>query len=186
MSEADPRITCLLEDGAGFLWMGTLGGICRAEKSKLLTPSRVAGDRVLVLDRSDGLLTRECTRSGQPAGWRGHDETLYFPTGHGVALVHPQRLTLNRATPPVLIEEARIGDRPFRAGGESMQGGPGLSRVEIRFSALSFTSPQKVRFRTPLEGLDDSWRDTGGQRTAVYEAVPPGQYQFRVVADNGD
>jgi signal transduction histidine kinase len=186
MTEADPRITSLLEDGAGFLWMGTLGGICRAERSKLLTPVRVAGDRVLVLDRSDGLLTRECTRSGQPAGWRGHDDTLYFPTGHGVALVHPERLTLNRAIPPVLIEEARIGDRAFRAGGEGMQGGPGLSRVEIRFTALSFTSPQKVRFRTRLEGLDDSWRDTGGQRTAVYEAVPPGQYRFRVVAENGD
>src|SRR5262249_33961397 len=49
-----------------------------------------------------------------------------------------------------------------------------------------FTAPEKVRFRTRLEGLDETWRDAGGQRTIAYEAAPPGRYQFRVIAENGD
>jgi signal transduction histidine kinase/ligand-binding sensor domain-containing protein len=186
MSEADPRITCVLDDRAGFLWMGTLGGICRVEKAKLLSPGKAAGEPIVILDRSDGLLTRECTRSGQPAGWRGQDGALYFSTGHGVARVRPERLTLNRVPPPVVIEEARIGEQALEAGADSLRGGPGRSRLEVQFTALSFSSPKKVRFRTRLEGLDESWRDTGEQRTAIYEAVPPGRYRFRVVAENGD
>ena len=36
-----------------------------------------------------------------------------------------------------------------------MQAGPGRSRLEFRYAALSFIAPEKVRFRTRLEGLED-------------------------------
>lgn len=68
----------------------------------------------------------------------------------------------------------------------ALNAGPGLSRLEFRYSALSFTGPEKVRFRTQLEGLDDDWHDSGSQRVIAYEAVPPGHYRFRVIAANGD
>jgi signal transduction histidine kinase len=185
MSEIDPRLTCVLDDDAGFLWLGTLGGICRAEKAKLLAASPMAG-ATLVLDRSDGLLSRECTSGGQPAGWRGRDGSLYFTTGHGVARVQPARLAPNTLTPPVVIEEASAGGQPLAPVAERLQAGPGRSRLEFRYTALTFTAPERVRFRTRLEGLDERWRDAGNQRTVAYEAVPPGRYRFRVMAENGD
>ena len=186
MSEVDPRITCVLDDHAGYLWIGTLGGICRADKAKLLGAPSAASDSTLVLDRSDGLLTRECTRGGQPAGWRGRDGTLYFSTGNGVACVHPERLSLNSVPPPVVIEEASAGGHTLASGAASVQAGPGRSRLVFRYTALSFTAPERVRFRTQLEGLDETWRDAGRVRTMAYEAVPPGRYRFHVVAENGD
>ncbi len=186
MSEVDPRITCILDDRAGFLWIGTLGGICRVEKANLLSATSAVPGSNLVLDRSDGLLTRECTSGGQPAGWRGHDGTLYFSTGNGIACVHPERLALNTTPPPVVIEEASAGGKSLAAGAGGVQVGPGRSRLEFRFTALTFTAPEKVRFRTLLEGLDETWRDPDRQRTAAYEAVPPGRYRFRVMAENGD
>lgn len=185
MSEVDPRLTCVLDDGAGFLWMGTLGGICRAEKAKLLGSPQPAAS-TLVLDRSDGLMTRECTSGGQPAGWRGRDGALYFSTGHGVARVHPARLSLNTVRPPVVIEQAGTGGQPLAPVGERVKAGPGRTRLEFRYTALTFTAPERVRFRTRLEGLDETWRDAGDQRTVAYEAVPPGRYRFRVMAENGD
>jgi signal transduction histidine kinase len=186
MSEVDPRITCVFDDRAGYLWLGTLGGICRAEKAKLLGAPSSSADSTLVLDRSDGLLTRECTRGGQPAGWRGRDGTLYFSTGNGVACVHPERLVLNPVPPPVVIEEASAGGHALASGAGSVQAGPGRSRLVFRYTALSFTAPERVRFRTQLEGLDETWRDAGRARTMAYEAVPPGHYRFHVVAENGD
>lgn len=186
MSEADPRITCLLDDGRGFLWMGTLGGICRAEKTKLLENSASADHAALILDRSDGLLTRECTRSGQPSGWRGQNGALYFSTGHGVARVHPERLALNTLPPPVVIELIKTSGRVLPIQGGRVQTGPGRSRLEFNFTALTFMAPEKVRFRARLEGLDEAWRDLGNQRAVAYEAVPPGQYRFHVIAENGD
>lgn len=186
MPKVDPRITCVLEDNAGNLWLGTLGGICRVSKTKLFDKNNLENAGAIILDRADGLLTRECTRGGEPAGWRGHDGTLYFSTGHGVARVNPGRLSINTVPPPVVIEEAGDGKQVLPKGATHIQAGPGRSRLSFSFTALSFTSPEKVRFRTRLEGLDDTWRDAGTQREATYEAVPPGDYRFRVLAENGD
>jgi signal transduction histidine kinase len=58
--------------------------------------------------------------------------------------------------------------------------------VEFRYSALSFTAPEKVRFRYRLDGLDSGWVDAGGRRVAEYPLLPPGQYRFRVAACNED
>jgi signal transduction histidine kinase len=86
----------------------------------------------------------------------------------------------------VVIEEASTGGQPLAPVAERLQTGPGRTRLEFRYTALTFTAPERVRFRTRLEGLDEKWRDAGGQRTVAYEAVPPGHYQFRVMAENGD
>lgn len=186
MPDADPRITCVLDDYAGHLWLGTLGGICRVEKARLLDLKSAVAVPTLILDRSDGLLTRECTSGGQPAGWRGHDGTLYFSTGHGVARVQPAQVSANTLPPLVVVEEVKANGQPPLTEARKIQAGPGRSRLEFRYTALTFTAPERVSFRIMLEGLDESWRHVGDQRTAAYEAVPPGNYRFRVMAENGD
>lgn len=178
------RVTCVLDDGAGFLWLGTLGGICRVAKLEL--KNKTSEPSPLMLDRTDGLLTRECTAGGRPAGWRAHDGTLWFSTGNGVAHVDPKQLALNTIPPPVVIEDVSANGRELASHLERVKTGPGRSRLEFHFTALSFTAPEKVRFRTRLEGLDETWRDVGHQRAVAYEAVPPGSYRFQVIAENGD
>lgn len=61
-----------------------------------------------------------------------------------------------------------------------------IHRVEFRFTGLSLTAPERVRFRCRLEGYDESWIETGTQRTAHYTRVPPGRYRFQVTACNND
>ena len=63
---------------------------------------------------------------------------------------------------------------------------PGKHRIELRYTGLNFTAPERVRFRYRLEGLDSDWVDAGSLRTAFYSYVPPGKHQFRVVACDGD
>ncbi len=182
----DARLTCVLDDGTGHLWLGSLAGIFRVAKSEL---AAIAGHQRgaaewLTLDRSDGLLSRECTGAFQPAGWRSRDGTVRFPTVQGIATIRPAALELNRVPPPVVIEEARA--RGLARGPTALHAGPGRARLEFRYTALSFTAPEKVRFRTRLEGLETAWREVGTQRSAAYEAVPPGRYRFHVAAANGD
>ena len=63
---------------------------------------------------------------------------------------------------------------------------PGKHRLEFRYTGMSFSSPERVRFRYRLEGLDPDWVEAGARRTAFYSYVPPGQYRFRVIAcDSG-
>ena len=43
-----------------------------------------------------------------------------------------------------------------------------------------------MRFRYRLEGLDSDWVNAGERRAAYYGYVPPGNYRFRVAANNGN
>lgn len=63
---------------------------------------------------------------------------------------------------------------------------PGKRRLDIRFTALSLSAPEKVRFRHRLEGLENDWSAADDQRTVSYHHLPPGDYTFRVTACNND
>jgi signal transduction histidine kinase len=63
---------------------------------------------------------------------------------------------------------------------------PGKQKFELRYTGLSFTSPDKVQFRYRLKGLEDQWIDAGTKRIAEYSYLRPGQYGFQVIACNND
>jgi hypothetical protein len=41
-------------------------------------------------------------------------------------------------------------------------------------------------FKYRLEGLEKDWEDAGTKRAAVYSHVPPGSYDFHVIACNSE
>jgi signal transduction histidine kinase len=57
---------------------------------------------------------------------------------------------------------------------------------QFDYAGLSFTAPQKVRYRYMLEGFDRGWTEAGARRSAYYTNIPPGRYTFRVQAANND
>ena len=184
----DSRLTCLLDDGRGQFWFGSLGGILRASRRELLqrTKDPEAPLHWLRLDRSDGLPSRECIGGYQPAGWQGSDGRLWFPTGNGIVRVRPELVEINRVAPPVYLRSVRVNGTQHDGGSGNIEAGPGRSRVEFRFVGLGYSAPEKITYRARLTGLDDIWRELGGQRVAAFEAVPPGRYTFEVMAVNGD
>ncbi len=184
----DERLTCILDDGRGQFWFGSLGGILRASRKELLERARRPDAPLhwLRLDRSDGLPSRECIGGYQPAGWQGKDGMLWFPTGNGIVRVRPELVEINRVPPPVYLKSVRVNGSQHDEAAASIEAGPGRSRVEFRFVGLGYSAPEKITYRARLSGLDDSWRELGAQRVAAFEAVPPGNYTFEVMAVNGD
>jgi len=63
---------------------------------------------------------------------------------------------------------------------------PGAGSFEFRYTALSYSAPQRCRFRYRLEDLDSQWTDAGSRRSAYYSRLPAGQYRFHVIACNSD
>jgi signal transduction histidine kinase len=63
---------------------------------------------------------------------------------------------------------------------------PRTARLEIDYTVLNLTSPLKTRFRYRLEGFDADWIDADTRRQAFYTNLSPGQYRFRVVANNDE
>jgi len=62
---------------------------------------------------------------------------------------------------------------------------PGSGRVlEFRYTAPVFTAPEKAAFRYRLRGAGDNWIEAGTRREAYFTKLPPGNYDFEVVAAN--
>lgn len=58
----------------------------------------------------------------------------------------------------------------------------GARNIEIRFTALRFSTPEKVRFRYRLSAVDPDWVDAGYERKARYNQIPAGAARFEVQA----
>src|SRR5262249_23611650 len=140
-------------------------------------------------DKGDGLPTLECSGGFQPAGCKTPDGRLWFPTSEGLVVLDPAEQNFNHMPPPVVIEDLLIDGQSVPegvTGAEPLRIPPGRNRFEFRFTGLSLVSPEKVRFKYRLDGLENDWVDGGTKRTADYSFIPPGEYTFHVIACNND
>jgi PAS domain S-box-containing protein len=177
----------VLEDREGSLWIPCNKGLMRVSKSELnlVAAGRQATIHTKVYAAMDGLPASEFNGSSQPAGWAARDGRLWFPSIKGAVVVDPAALRPNPLAPPVVLEQVRI-DRQLVPGGGTFTAGPGAGELELRYAALSFTTPARIRFKYRLDGFDADWRDATDRRAAYYTNIPPGRYTFRVMAANAD
>ena len=183
----DDVVYRVLEDGRNNLWLSCRKGIFHISKKELdeFAHGRIASIAPVAYGTADGMMTRECSGGGDPAGWRGSDGKLWFPTIKGVAMIDPERIKINAQPPPVVIEQIRIDDQSI-APSDRIELPPGTTRFDLYYTAPSFVAPEKVRFKYKLEGFDKDWIDSGTRRIAYYTNLRPGAYTFRVIASNND
>lgn len=179
------------DDGLGYYWISSHHGIMRVNRAEL---NRCADGQTkqlhcLTYGMSDGLPTLECSGGFQPAACRTEDGRLWFPTGKGLVAVDPHNVISNILAPPVLIERLLVDDQVVNESPtpeSPIRIAPGQHRFEFQFTALSFTAPEKVRFRYRLEGLETKWVEAQSPRSAYYSHLSPGNYRFQVLACNND
>jgi ligand-binding sensor domain-containing protein/signal transduction histidine kinase len=183
----DDVVFRILEDGRNNLWLSCRKGIFHIDKKELdeFTRGKIPSIAPVAYGTADGMMTRECTGGGDPAGWKDREGKLWFPTLKGVAMIDPERIKTNSQAPPVVIEEIRNGDVVI-APSDRIELPAGTTRLDLYYTAPSFVAPEKVRFKYKLEGFDKDWIDSGTRRIAYYTNLRPGSYRFRVIAANND
>jgi signal transduction histidine kinase len=196
----DNNVSQLLDSHDGCLWGGTYAGIFRANKNDLEAVADGKNARLpcRVYGEFDGLPALECSSGFQPACFRSIDGQLWFATANGVTSVDPSKTVPNRIAPAVIIEEMLVDGRPVDVpahigvplqtaqSSRPINISPGRHYVQFRFTGLSFVAPDGVRFRVKLEGGNDQWQSTEGERHIDYGPLAPGDYRFRVIACNSD
>ena len=187
----DDKVYQILEDDQGWLWMGCNLGLFRVEKAELdaVADGRRGRLTSLAFDEDNGMKSREVNGGVQPAGWKGRDGRLWFPTMGGLSVVDPAARRYNAVPPPVTIEAVWADEEPIASPAEPAEPlvlAPGTDELEFAFAAPSLVDPPAVRYRYVLEGDDDDWRGPTDDRSARYTHLAPGQYTFRVTAMNND
>ncbi len=178
----------ILEDDLGFFWMGSNQGIFRTARSELeaLARGEITSVTSQLFGKADGMRSAECNGGYQPSGWKDRSGRLWFPTIRGVVVIDPAQLHSNPVPPGLVVESLLVDGEPADTRTELVFA-PGRKRFEIAYTALSFSDPERVRFRYRLEGYDNDWVEAGGQRQATYTNLPGDRrYRFQVIAANED
>jgi len=183
-------VSQVIEDSTGHLWMNGRRGIVRVRKEDLdaYAAGRASSVPFTVYGTGDGLESADYNPSYiQAPACRTGDGRLWFATTKGVAFIDPLRLAVNPLPPPVVVERVLADDEEVPLLGDARaRVQPGRKKFEFHYTALSFVSPEKVRFRYFLEGFDSAWTAAHERRTAYYTNLPPRRYRFRVKAANAD
>ncbi|UCH98022.1 MAG: hypothetical protein JSV88_14535, partial [Candidatus Aminicenantes bacterium] len=184
----------VFEDDWDNLWMSSNSGVLRVSKDQL---NRVEQRKIHQV---------HCTTFGVPDGMisiqfyniysrnsaiKNREGELWFVTKKGITMVHPGKVQINRTPPPVIIEDVLFNGRDRYAYNSlhlETKVFKGVKDIGFHFTAPTFISPAKIKFRYKLEGYDKDWAflTPGASRTALYEDLAPGTYTFRVTACSSD
>ena len=201
-------IVQIVEDDDGYLWLGCSRGILRVRKAALneLASGKTSFLHPRAFSLNDGMPVEECSSGFCPAGLKTKSGMICFSTVRGLVLLDSYRQETNAPPPNVLLEEVlvngqllapdagRVGkpnDRGASEPGDSLPARkitipPGGRELELHYTGISFGSPDKLRFRYQMQGLDRDWMEVGERRTAYYHYLAPGRYVFGVLACNAD
>ena len=162
----DDGIEAILEDDGGYLWLTTHYGLSRFDPLKRTFRN---------YSESDGLPGNLFNPDGPEASAQAADGRLILGSSRGVTTFYPKLLSDNLRLPPVLLTEFSLFNKPVIAGAHSPLHKPiwstdsltlahAQSIFTIEFSALSYSSPQKNRYRYRLEDLETDWNEVDSRR----------------------
>ena len=180
-------VSGILEMVNGDLWINQANGVVHitaAEKNSWLHDPHHRL-RAKLFDFRDGSPGSASPIRPLPSEILAKDGRIWVSGTSGTAWIDPAHIYRNPVPPPVAIESIIVDDREY--GPDSLAALPAQpSDIEIQYTALSLSIPERVRFRYELEGYDKEWQDAGTRRSAFYTDLGPGRYRFRVIACNND
>lgn len=166
------------------LWLSSNRGILRFERRQLqqfLAAKRSAVSYEL-FGESDGMQSAQANGGSMQAAAVARDGSVWFATSKGASKVQPEDLARFAANiPPVVIEGFKVNRKALPLYSDS-QLTAGASRIELQFAGLGFVMPQRIQYRTKLEGFDTDWVERGSNTSAEYTNLSPGNYRFMVSA----
>ncbi len=174
----------LVEDDDGYWWIACDAGVLRIRAEEL---DRAISDPTYrvhydLFNLQDGLPGRPAVQL-LPLLAKTGDGRIWVATANGIAYADPRRMPRNLVPPPVRVERLTVNGKEIAAA-DGLALPRGSNDLEIDYTALSLTIPERVRFKYKLEGYDSDWKDVGGRRQAYYGGLGPRNYRFRVIAAN--
>lgn len=174
----------IVEDATGRLWLSTNTGITQFDTDT---------KRFRNFTHLNGLQNSNYIRG---AGCRLADGELLFSGLEGFNHFYPDRLTVNRNVPQVILTDLKLSNKSVAAGNDAPIKEHISVAEEIRlnykqnftlsFVALNYTIPRQNHYAYKLDGFDKDWNYVGTSSQASYTNLDPGEYIFRVKASNND
>jgi ligand-binding sensor domain-containing protein/AraC-like DNA-binding protein len=180
------------KDEAENFWFMSDSGVLRVNKNEL---ERFAGNEVDSINCtsfgiSDGMKSLEFNNKfSRHSALKTRNGEFWFITKKGITIMNPEKIQINKVPPPVVIESVFFNRQSILLHHDAETNAfKGMTDFRFHFTAPTFLSPGKVKFKYQLEGVDREWVSLplGSDRAASYKDLDPGTYTFKVIACNSD
>ncbi len=170
----------------GDLWLSQGTGVVHVENSAIVAKLASPRDSLRhdFLSARDGMIGQPQFRPA-PTAVLTKEGRVWVTSDWGLFSIDPEYRFKNLIPPPVSIRSLSADKTAYFADSPVVLPKP-PSNIEIDYTALSLTQPERVQFRYRLEGLEKNWQDVGTRRSAFYNRLSPGRYRFHVIASNND
>jgi ligand-binding sensor domain-containing protein len=167
-------INVLFSSQSNILWVGTNTGINRLD----LSNRDSINHRITAYTKWDGLPVTKINDIIDTPG------ALWLATDQGLIVFSPEKLSKYQVAPKLSIDRIRINDKDTVITTEYMLA-PDQNTVQIDFRGISLKDPGNVKYLYRLKGFDKEW--VASQNPMVrYFMLPPGRYQFELMASGVD
>ena len=171
------RVLNVFGSDEGYVWLVLSNGLARLDERS---------GRIRRFSRDDGLAVTEFLRH---AAIQLDDGRLAIGSTRGLTVVDPNRVQANESVPPVHVTGLEAGGKTWSiaAGDHSLiELNHKANSIALQYVALSYVSPDQIRYRLRLDGWDEDWLELTGQTRHFYSNLAPGRYRFRVQAGTPD
>ncbi|UCH94741.1 MAG: helix-turn-helix domain-containing protein [Candidatus Aminicenantes bacterium] len=177
------------EDNRGNLWMSSYDGVLKVSKKELndFAAGKTKYLNCITFSLSDGMHSVLCSSRYRNSIIKTQTGELWFATRKGIAAINPDKIKINKTPPPVVLKRIIFNYQTI-TGAQSGKSYKGIKSILFFFTAPTFISQERVKFKYKLVGFDKDWilLESDQERMVHYENLPPGQYTFRVIACNSD
>lgn len=175
----------ILEDREGHLWISTFNGVSKFDPVKKVFQN---------FYQSDGLQSNQFSYN---AALRLRSGELAFGGINGFNLFNPQQVITRNFMPALLFTGIWVNNKPLsEVPGCIVHAGSGRidelripyneAILSFHFTALEYSSPEKVKYAYFLQGWDKNWNYPGNVRTINYNNISEGTYWLRVRSTNAE
>jgi signal transduction histidine kinase/DNA-binding response OmpR family regulator/streptogramin lyase len=178
-------VLAILEDEKAQLWISTFNGL-----SKFDPDNR----KFRNFYQSDGLQSNQFSFN---AGLKLPSGELAFGGIGGFNIFYPETIQPRNYMPAVVFTDIRVNNEPFGKAASYISRSTDDRIDELKipfnkavfsftFTALEYTSSEKIQYSYYLEGWDKTWNYTGNVRTINYNNLSEGNYTLRVKSTNAE
>jgi len=180
-------VSGIVQSGGGDVWLNTGAGVIHLLSQDLHAWTQHPDQPLKAesLNYLDGMLGSPTPVRPLPTVVEGSDGRVWFTTTNGIFWSDPARIVRNAIAPTVLVTRI-VADGVAFDPTQTVLLGKDVRNLEIDYTAASLVIPERVMFKYRLMEHDSEWLDVGSRRSAFYTDLPPGRYEFRVIASNND
>lgn len=178
-------VLSIQDDSKGNLWISTYNGLSKFNIAKRKFDNYYQGD---------GLQSNQFNYN---AALTLHSGEMLFGGIKGISLFHPENIKEDNRMPHLLLTGIDIDNVPLEQNNKFIEkvSSDKIETIKVpynhavfsfNFTALEYTSPNKISYAYFMEGWDKNWTKSTNLRTGSYTHLNEGNYIFRVKCTNAE